>query len=127
MYIREKPMRGRFYSLSLSLSYLFTPLDIVYVGAGLMWIYFNSCIVYTIPAHITYSTANSFLHTRPYTPADIWQHMFTYLDSPLYLAGQKKLLMLNDDEIYIRPLSYYDDFTMAAIIFGSVYIKFEGN
>lgn len=86
MYIRETDEGP----VLLSLSYLFTPLDILYVGAGLMWIYFNSCIVYTIPAHITYSTANSFLHTRPYTPADIWQHMFTYLDSPLYLAGQKK-------------------------------------
>lgn len=88
---------------------------------------FNSCIVYTIPVHITYSTANSFLHTH--TPSDAVpcerrnpsrtgggiRHMFIYfklpplpLSFPIYsLYNALKTLMLNDDEIYSHCVLLY--------------------
>ena len=93
--LRENRWEGFFY-LSLFSFSLFPSAYCV-----CMYICFNSCIVYTIPAHITYSTANSFLHTYTHWHEDmacgptlaryIW-HMFTYLDSSDRPTGRPTLI-----------------------------------
>lgn len=95
---------------------------------------FNSCIVYTIPVHITYSTANSFLHTHTIGRCTLWKkkplpnrwgdtayvHLFQTAPSPSLFPY---ILSLQCSE-NSNAEWWWNIFTLCIIILCSINIKF---